>query len=807
MRHLLDLLFDERTVGRCLVAADGTILRANAEWLRSTGFPHDDVLGADIVAFSPATRDTVLAMHAHARAGHHVEVPRQARHVEGRETWWEGSIDPVPLDGGTGLLITAREVSPRGDDQGVSVPSAAANAGNAPATDPGRAESGFEERLRLVIEAMPQIVCLVEPDGRPEYVNSAWTAFSGLDLEATARAGWLGFLHPDDVAAAGECRLRALKSLAPQHAELRYRAADGTYRWFLSRLAPIVEGGRVARLIGAALDIEDRKRAEAAMRESEEQARVSEQRARGQLAEIEAIYANAPVGLCVFDRDLRWVRLNERAAEVDGLSLEAHIGKTPRELLPDVGEQAEAALRKVLETGEPLLDVEFTGTTTTQPGVARFWNERWVPIKDGEGRILGISVAIQEITDRKRTELELREANLRLRDADQRKNEFLGMLSHELRNPLAPIRNALYILDRAEPAGQQARRAKEVVNRQLTHLTRLVDDLLDVTRIGRGKIELRRTDVDLAALGRRTAEDHRALMQVRGLDLKVDVPDERLVVNGDDTRLAQVLGNLLSNAAKFTPAGGRVTLTVRADGRHAVVHVQDTGPGIEPHMLLSIFEPFTQATQTLARSDGGLGLGLALVKGLVALHGGEVLAVSGGTGEGTDFVVRLPLGAATTAAVAERDGAAVARPAPFRRRVLVVDDNEDAAETLAQLVEMLGHDAEVAYDGPSAITKAREYAPDLILCDIGLPGMDGYEVARQLRGRGTAARIVAVSGYAQPEDVAKATEAGFDGHVAKPPDPEEIAQVIRSYAETSPSATGARSTSSGLTSARPSCAS
>jgi PAS domain S-box-containing protein len=498
MRHLLDLLFDECTEGRCLVAADGTIVRANAEWLRSIGLSLDAVLGVDIVALSPATRDAVLAMHARARAGHHVEVPRHPKQVEGRETWWEGSIDPVPLDGGTGLLVTAREVSPPRDDR--------------------RGAAAFEERLRLVIEAMPQIVCVIEPDGRPEYVNSAWTAFSGLDLEATAREGWLGLLHPDDLDAARSCRARALKGLAPQHSELRYRAADGTYHWYLSHLAPIVECGRVVRLIGAALCIEDRKRAEASLRES--------------------------------------------------------------------------------------------------------------------------------ITDRKRTELELREANERLRHADRHKNEFLGMLSHELRNPLAPMRNALYILDHTEPEGEQARRAKEVMNRQLTHLTRLVDDLLDVTRIGRGKIELRRSEVDLAALAHRTAEDHRALMQDRGLALTVDVPSERIVVNGDDTRLAQVLGNLLSNAAKFTPAGGRVTLTVRADECRGVVHVQDTGPGIEAHMLQSIFEPFTQGTQTLARSDGGLGLGLALVKGLVALHGGEVLAVSGGAGQGTDFVVTLPLGAA-----------------------------------------------------------------------------------------------------------------------------------------------------------------
>ncbi len=603
--------------------------------------------------------------------------------------------------------------------------------------------------------------------------------YSGLDLEASARAGWSVLVHRDDFAAVRACRRRALKSLAPQHVEVRYRAADGSYHCFLSRLAPIVERGRVVRLVGAAIDIEDRKRAEAALRDSEEQARDSEARARRQLAEIEAIYANAPVGLAIFDQDLRWVRINGRMAEVDGCPADAHLGKTPREFLPELGGRAETALRRVLETGEAVRDVEVSGTTPAQPGVTRSWSARLVPLKDDVGRVIAVSVACQEITDRKRAEAALREACERLRDADRRKDEFLGMLSHELRNPLAPIRNALYILDHAEPTGQQARRAKEVANRQVAHLSRLVDDLLDVTRIARGKIELRRADVDLAALAQRAAEDHRAVMQDRGLDLAVELPGERVVVSGDETRLAQVLGNLLSNAAKFTPAGGRVTLTLAADASEAVVHVRDTGPGIDPGMLEAIFDPFTQSEQTLARSEGGLGLGLALVKGLVALHGGEVGAFSGGAGHGTDFVVKLPRVHAPSEAPAPA-GAASARPAPRRRRVLVVDDNHDAAETLAELVELLGHEAEVVYDGPSALTKMLEYAPEVVLCDIGLPGMNGYEVARRLRAAGVGARLVAVSGYAQPEDVARAVEAGFDAHVAKPPGADALASALAS---------------------------
>jgi signal transduction histidine kinase len=365
-----------------------------------------------------------------------------------------------------------------------------------------------------------------------------------------------------------------------------------------------------------------------------------------------------------------------------------------------------------------------------------------------------------------------------LREVDRHKDEFLGMLSHELRNPLAPIRNALYILDHAEPGGQQAARAKEVANRQLAHITRLVDDLLDVTRIARGKIELRRAEVDLAALTRRTAEDHRALMQDRGLELRVVLPPDPVVVNGDETRLTQVVGNLLHNAYKFTPAGGQVALTVGHQSGRAVVHVRDTGVGMDTDTLRTIFEPFIQAKQTLARSEGGLGLGLALVKGLVTMHGGDITARSAGVGRGTEFFLTIPLDrrrAVRSRQPARRDERSRAR----RHRVLVVEDNHDAAETLAELLKMEGHEVAVAHDGPNALTLAQAQEPDVVLCDIGLPGMDGYEVGRQLRARcRPGLRLVAVSGYAQPEDLARASESGFDAHIAKPADPHDIVRLL-----------------------------
>ncbi|MGC3996909.1 MAG: ATP-binding protein [Anaeromyxobacter sp.] len=267
-------------------------------------------------------------------------------------------------------------------------------------------------------------------------------------------------------------------------------------------------------------------------------------------------------------------------------------------------------------------------------------------------------------------------------------------------------------------------------------------------------------------------------MQERGLALKVVAPLGPLLVDGDETRLAQVLGNLLHNATKFTPAGGVVTLTVEARGDRAAVHVEDTGLGMDPETLQTIFEPFVQARQTLARSEGGLGLGLALVRGLVAMHGGEVTARSAGPGRGSEIILTLPLDLRQPRPPRPQAGDGTPA-APARRRVLVVDDNQDAAETLAQLLEMGGHEVAIAHDGPGALATALADQPDVVLCDIGLPGMDGYEVARRLRADGgKAIRLVALSGYAQPEDVARAVEAGFDAHIAKPPDPERLVHLL-----------------------------
>ena len=392
-----------------------------------------------------------------------------------------------------------------------------------------------------------------------------------------------------------------------------------------------------------------------------------------------------------------------------------------------------------------------------------------------------VSYALDAIeAERLRAEAEhaLRESERELRDADARKNEFLAMLSHELRNPLAPIKNSLYILQHVRGDGEQVQRAEAVIERQVAHLTSLVDDLLDVTRVTRGKIRLEKEQVNLDELVGRTVEDHRDLFAKTGVKLALRPSGARLMVHADRTRLTQVVGNLLQNAVKFTPKGGTTTISVesREDGQAAVL-VCDTGAGIGADILPHVFEPFTQADRTLDRSKGGLGLGLALVKGLVEMHDGGVAARSEGPGKGAEFEVVLP----TISLSDITEPRPLIAQAPYQpRRVLIIEDNRDAADSLCEVLDLFNHSAMVAYSGDEGLEKARAHRPDVVLCDIGLPGMDGHEVARAIRADASlsATTLVALTGYAAPEDLARSHEAGFDYHLAKPPSIEAIEQVL-----------------------------
>jgi PAS domain S-box-containing protein len=375
---------------------------------------------------------------------------------------------------------------------------------------------------------------------------------------------------------------------------------------------------------------------------------------------------------------------------------------------------------------------------------------------------------------------QVRRAEETLKEADRRKDEFLAMLAHELRNPLAPIRNAVQVIKILGPPEPALQRVREMIDRQVAHLARLVDDLLDVSRITRGKILLRKEKLNLVPLVCATVEDHRSMLESTGLKLHLMVPDVPLWMDGDPTRLAQVVGNLLHNANKFTDAGGavHVRLTVELEGSTAVLSVRDTGIGMEPDIVARLFEPFSQADRSLDRSRGGLGLGLALVKGLVALHGGSVQAFSPGAVQGSEFVIRLPLGQEAAGPEKHPPGSSYARRSV---RVLIIEDNWDTADSLRMLLELSGHEVAVAHTGQAGLQSARSFGPDVVLCDIGLAGgMDGYAVARALRADPELFGVVliALSGYGQEDDQRKARQAGFDRHFTKPVDPAVLGQLL-----------------------------
>lgn len=406
-----------------------------------------------------------------------------------------------------------------------------------------------------------------------------------------------------------------------------------------------------------------------------------------------------------------------------------------------------------------------------------------------------------------------------VQDEGRRKDDFLAMLAHELRNPLAPILNAVQVMRLRSQADAPQERAREVVERQVRHMARLLDDLLDVSRITRGMIELRREPVDLVVIVADALQTSRPFLEAQRHEILLALPSEPIMLAADATRLEQVVTNLLNNAAKYTPAEGRLWITLAREGGEAVLSVRDTGLGLTPELLPRVFDLFTQAARTLDRSQGGLGVGLTLVRRLVELHGGSVSAASPGPGQGSEFVVRLPVtnsgtvpgpinkdgqdgATASRASLEPRDDApsiAVAHPpltmdprpstlAPGHpsldpvagRRVLLVEDHTDAAQTLATLLELWGHEVRVALDGPMALEAATEFQPEVVLMDIGLPGMDGYEVARRLRGEPelAGALLVAVTGYGQTEDRSRSRAAGFTFHLTKPVNPVELARVI-----------------------------
>ena len=452
------------------------------------------------------------------------------------------------------------------------------------------------------------------------------------------------------------------------------------------------------------------------------------------------------------------------------------IGKTAREALPEVeGQGFFELLDQVYTSGAPFVGHAVPLDVAREPGAPlerRYLDFIYQPIRDAAGEVVGIFVEGSDVTVRKQVEDELRAAN-------RQKDQFLAMLAHELRNPLAPITTAAHLLNLGHLDAKAVRNASDIIARQAEHMTDLVNDLLDVSRVTRGLVTLEKEELDVNAVVAGALEQARPLIESKRHSLTMQLSGEPVHVLGDRTRLVQVLSNILNNAAKYTPPGGQILLRVTATIDSVVVVVSDNGIGIEPDVLPYIFELFTQAERTPDRSQGGLGIGLALVKSLVALHGGTVDARSEAPGRGSAFEIRLPrLDTARAPAGDDASETGAVRVEPLR--VMVVDDNQDAAQMLAMLLEVQGHAVSVEYDGRGALQRARRELPQVMLLDIGLPDTDGYALARQLRAipELQGATLVALTGYGQNEDRRLAEEAGFDHHLVKPADLAQVGEIL-----------------------------
>jgi PAS domain S-box-containing protein len=529
-------------------------------------------------------------------------------------------------------------------------------------------------------------------------------------------------------------------------------ARDGTEVALDDSAAPIRDGS--GNVVGAVLifrDVSERRRADERLRESQER--------------FQAFMDHTPTRAWIKDEDGRYLYRNPASERAIGKTAEQYLGRSDHELFPtDIAEQFVANDSAVLASGlsQRFVEINRVNDHERRILVVKF------PIRlAGRRCVAGVAIDITE-------QLEIEEA---LRAADRRKDEFLATLAHELRNPLNPLRNAAAILRHAASGDGEEAWARDVIDRQVAQMARLLDDLLDVSRITLNRLELRKQPVALAEVVEHAVETSRPLMDQAGHTLRIQLPEEPVRLDADPVRLAQVFSNLLNNAAKYTPPGGHISLSARVLPREVEICVRDDGIGIEPRHLPHVFEMFSQVKSAAAHAAGGLGIGLSLVKSLVEMHAGSVEARSAGSGKGSEFLVRLPL---SMHALQDAPAPHEERQPGATRKILVVDDNRDSADSTAILLSLQGHDVRRAYDGEAALEEAAAFHPHLVLLDIGLPKLDGYEVGRRLRREpwGKGCMLVAITGWGQDEDKLRALQCGFDRHMTKPVDIVQLSEVL-----------------------------
>jgi PAS domain S-box-containing protein len=631
-----------------------------------------------------------------------------------------------------------------------------------------------EEELRVITDGIPALVSYVDAQQRYRFNNRRYEEYFALPRGAVTGRPVREILGESAYA---EVRPHIEAALAGQEVSfqlwLDYQTAGA--KCIEARYIPDIDSqGRVLGFFALVSDITAQRWAEDALRHSEERFRT----AVDNMLDSLGIYSTVrDAEGRIHDFHVEYV--NAAACASNRMSSEEQIGRLLCEILPSHRDsELFQDYCRVVETGEPLIR-ETVAYEDSYGGerLRRTFDLRVARLGDG------IVAAWRDVTVIKQRETVLQEA-------DRHKDEFLAMLAHELRNPLGSIRNAVEVQRHLNPLDPRVRRMRDVIQRQSDQLTRLVEDLLDVSRISQGKLLLRQEGVNLAALVARAVETSRPLIDAGGHQLTVSLPDEAVTLEGDLFRLAQAVSNLLNNAAKYTERGGNIWLTAEIEDGEILLRVKDDGIGIPAHVLPHVFDLFAQAELSCDRAQGGLGIGLTLVKNIVEMHGGKVAAFSPGPGQGSEILLRLPWrAAAPEAAPAE---AATEAPPTVPRRILVVDDNVDSAESLALLLEMGGHEVRTAYYGPSAIEVGKAFQPQVVLLDIGLPGLDGYQVARLFREELglRQAVLIALTGYGQAEDRQKSVDAGIDHHLTKPVAYEALRTLIQSLPAAEMSAAG-----------------
>jgi PAS domain S-box-containing protein len=619
-----------------------------------------------------------------------------------------------------------------------------------------------EERFRSLVSVLADVPWTTDADGRFVTPQEAYARYTGKSWEELRGDGWAECIHPDDRGELLRTWQRAVATRSTYDFECRqWHGPTQAWRWVRARGTPVENAdGSIREWVGSLTDIDDQKRGHARLQESEKRFRM--------VADNMAQLA----WTCDTLGNVTWY--NRRWLEYTGLSFEEMKGWDWSKVQhPDHLARVVARVKHSADTGEPWED---TFPLRGKDGVYRWFLSRALPIQDEAGRVVSWFGTNTDIDEQVQAEESLRQAH-------RRKDEYLAMLAHELRNPLAAVSNAIGVLQQSDTDPASARSATLILARQARHMVRQVDDLLDVSRISRGAIELRRERIELAQVVNQAVETVRPICENLQHELTVTLPPRPIAVHGDPVRLAQVVGNLLNNACKFTDRGGRIRLAIEEDGEQAVIRVRDTGIGIAAGELSRIFEIFAQVDTSLERSREGLGLGLALVKSLVEMHGGSVEAKSAGIGQGSEFVVRLPLAPGLPSApppAARPVPSSDKPPATACRRVLVVDDNRDAAKSLAMLLKLMGHQVDTAHDGLEGVARAATFRADIILLDIGMPGLNGYEAARRIRQQNghPAPKLVALTGWGQEEDRRRSAEAGFDAHLVKPVDVAALTRLV-----------------------------